>query len=95
MLLTACPALLPLHKRTHGSLLLTERMAEVASMTVGADNASKDHPADLGLVAWVAEHWAELLHAVSELALISVRARTDLLPFVTQLRLEHALVVHF
>lgn len=85
----------PWHKRTHGSLLLTERMTEVASMTVGAHNATKDHPADLSLVAWVADDWAELLNAMSKLALISVRARTGLLPFVTQLRLEHALVVHF
>lgn len=64
-------------------------------MAVGAHNASKDHSTDLGLVAWVAEDWAELLDAVRELTLISVRARTGLLPFVTQLRLEHALVVHF
>ena len=57
-------------------------MTEVASMTIGADNTSKDHPADFGLVAWVAEDWAELLYTVGKLAVVSVRALSGLLPFV-------------
>ncbi len=72
----------PGHKWTHGSLLFSECMAEVASMTVGAGNTSKDHPADFSLVAWVAEDWAELLYPMGELAMVSVRACTGLLPFV-------------
>lgn len=57
-------------------------MTEVAPMAVGAGNTSKDHPANLGLVAWVAEDWAELLNSMSKLAVVCVRACTSLLPLV-------------
>jgi len=69
-------------------------VAEVAAVAVGADDASEHHAADLGLVARVADHRAELADAVRELALVTVRARASLLPLIAQLRLQHALVVH-
>lgn len=78
----------------HDPLLVSEGVAEMASVTVRTDNAGEDHPADLGLVAWVANNWTELLNAVSKLALVPIRARTCLLPFVAQLCLDHALLVH-
>jgi hypothetical protein len=69
-------------------------VAEVAAVAIGADNASENHAADLGLVARMADNRAELGDAVRELALITVRARAGLLPLVAQLCLQHALVVH-
>jgi len=69
-------------------------VAEVAAVAVGADDAREHHAADLGLVARVADHGAELGDAVRKLALVAVRARAGLLPLVAQLCLQHALIVH-
>jgi hypothetical protein len=69
-------------------------MTEMASMAIRAHNPSKDHPADLSFVAWVADHWAKLPNAMSELTVVSIRACASFLPFVTELSLEHPLVVH-
>lgn len=69
-------------------------MAEVTAVAVGTVVAGEDHAADLRLVTGVADHWAELLDAVSELAMVSVGTGSSLLPFVAELRLEHSLVVH-
>lgn len=71
-----------------------ERVAEMATVAVGADFAVEHHAADLGLVPRVADDGAELGDAVSELALVAVGARPRLFPLVAQLCLEHALVVH-
>lgn len=69
-------------------------MAEVAPVAVGAPVAGENHPANLRLVARVPDHRPKLRNAVSELALLSVRTRPGLLPFVTKLRLEHPLIVN-
>lgn len=66
----------------------------MAAVAVGADDSGEHHAADLGLVARVSDHGAELGDAVSELAVVTVRARAGLLPLVAQLRLQHPLVVH-
>lgn len=85
-----CPGLI----WTHELLILSEGVAEVTAVTIWAGNTSKDHPADLRLVAWVSNHRAELLNPMCKLAVFSVRAFTGLLPFVAEFGLEHALVVH-
>jgi hypothetical protein len=69
-------------------------MAEVAAVSVGAEDSGDHHAADVGLVARVADDGAELGDAMRKLAVVAVRARAGLLPLVAQLRLEHALVVH-
>ena len=74
-------------------LLLREGVAEMAPMAVRALVAGQNHPANLRLVTRVPYHWAKLCDAVSKLAMISVWASSRLLPFVAELRLEHALVV--
>ena len=71
-----------------------EGVAEVATMAVGAGVAGEDYAAGLRLVAWVADHRAELADAVGELAVVAVGALPGLLPLVAQLCLEHPLVVH-
>lgn len=75
-------------------LLLSEGVAEVAAVAVRARNAVEDHAADLGLVTGVAEDRPQLGYAVGELAVVSIRASSGLLPFVAELSLEHALIVH-
>lgn len=79
----------------HKPLLLSKRVAEVATVAIGTDITSKDHPADLCLIAGVADDWAELLNAMSKLTVITIWACAGLLPFVAQFSLEHPLVVHF
>lgn len=81
-------------QRPHEPFLVSEGMAEVAAVTVRADDSGQDHPTHLRLVAGVADDRAELLYAVGELAVVSIRAAARFLPFVTELRLEHPLVVH-
>lgn len=54
----------------------------MAPVAVRTRVASKDHPADLGLVAWVANDGAQLSDAVSELAVVPIWAGTGLLPLV-------------
>lgn len=85
----------PSVKVPHKPLLLGKRMAKVASVAIGTAITGKDHPADLCLIARVADDWAELLNAVSKLTVITVWACASLLPFVAQFSLEHPLVVHF
>ena len=63
-------------------------------MPIWAYNPSKDHPADLSFVAWVADDGAKLPNTVSKLAVVSIWACASFLPFVTQLSLEHPLVIH-
>nr|KYP75115.1 hypothetical protein KK1_007812 [Cajanus cajan] len=70
-------------------------MAEMASMAIRADNPSKDHPADLSFVAWVADDWAKLPNTVSKLAVVSIWACASFLPLIAQLSLEHPLVIHY
>ncbi|KAF9673940.1 hypothetical protein SADUNF_Sadunf10G0076000 [Salix dunnii] len=53
-------------------VLLSEGMAEVTAMAIRTDITSKDHFADLGLVARVADDWAELLNSMSKLTLVAV-----------------------
>lgn len=79
----------------HELLLFSKCMAKMASMPIGTDITSKDHPANLSLVARVADYRSELFNAVSKLAVIAIRTGTSLLPFVTEFSFEHALVVHF
>lgn len=81
-------------ERPHEPFLVSESMAEVAAVTVRADDSGKDHTADLRLVPGVADDGAELLYSMGELAVVSIRAATCFLPFVTELGFEHALVVH-
>lgn len=69
-------------------------MTKVAAVTVRADDSGEDHPADLRLVAGVADHRAELLYSMGELAVVSIGAAARFLPFVAELGFEHALVVH-
>ena len=64
-------------------------------MAIGTDITSKDHPANLSLVARVADYRAELFNTVSKLAVVTIWTGTSLLPFVAEFSLEHALVVHF
>jgi len=78
----------------HSFLLFSECMAEMASMAIWAHNPSKDHPADLSFVAWVANDWAKLPNTVRKLAVVSVWACTSFLPLITQLSFEHPLVIH-
>ncbi|PON49215.1 hypothetical protein TorRG33x02_318130 [Trema orientale] len=78
----------------HQLLLFGERVTEMAPVAVGAAVSSQNHPADLGLVARVSDHGSELRHAMGELAVVPVRTRPSLLPFVAQLRLQHPLVVN-
>ena len=66
----------------------------MAAVTIWADITSEDHAADCSLVAWMAYDRAEFLDAMSKLAVIAIWASADLLPLITQLSLEHALVVH-
>lgn len=80
--------------RPHQLLLLGQSVAEVAAVAIGARNTIQNHAADLSLVTRVAEDGAELFNAVSKLAVFSIRASSSLLPFVAQLSLEHALIVH-
>lgn len=81
----------------HLSILVIEGVAEMAAVTVGTCTAREDHPADLGLVAWVPHHRTQLPDAVSELAVVSVGTCAALLPLVAKLRLQHPLIVslHF
>ena len=64
-------------------------------MAIGTDITSKDHPANLSLVARVADYRAELFNTVSKLALVTIWTGTSLLPFVAEFSLEHSLIVHF
>lgn len=66
----------------HNPLLLSEGVAEVAPVAIRTRVASEDHPADLGLVARMADDGAELSDAVSELAVVPVWTGAGLLPFV-------------
>lgn len=66
----------------------------MAAVAVGADISCEYHTADLGLVAWMPDHRAQLLDSVSELAVLPVRARACLFPLVAQFRFDHPLVVH-
>lgn len=78
-------------------MLVVEGVAEVTAVTVGTSPAGEDHPADLGLVARVPHHRTQFSNAVSELTVVSIRARAALLPLVAKLRLQHPLVIslHF
>lgn len=78
----------------HELLLFSKCVAKMASMAIGTDIACKDHPADLSLVARVADYRAELFNAVSKLTVVTIWTGTSLLPFVAEFSLEHALVVH-
>lgn len=64
-------------------------------MAIWAHNPSKDHSADLSFVAWVADHWAKLPNTMSKLAVVSIWACASFLPLITQLSLEHPLVIHY
>lgn len=75
-------------------LLLSEGVAEVTSMAVGTGISSKNHPANLGLITGVPHHRSQLRNAMSKLAVITIWARSSLLPLVTQLCLEHPLTIH-
>lgn len=66
----------------------------MAAVAIGAMITIEDHAAHLGLVARMAKDWAELLDAMSKLAVISIRACTCLLPFVAKLSLVHTLIIH-
>lgn len=77
-----------------GPLLVGESVAEVAPVAVGTGVAGKDHPAKLGLVAWVPDDRTQLSDAVSELAVMTVWTRAGLLPLVAQLCLHHPLIVY-
>ncbi|PON77493.1 hypothetical protein PanWU01x14_026540 [Parasponia andersonii] len=76
----------------HQPLQFGERVTEMAPVAVRAAVSSQNHPADFGLVARVSDHGSELRHAMGELAVVPVRTRPSLLPFIAQLRLEHPLV---
>ena len=65
-------------------------VAEVATMAVGAARGGGEQLAREGLVARVADHGAQLLHAVREPATPVVGARAAL-PLVAELRLHGAL----
>lgn len=78
----------------HEPFLVSESMAEVAAMTIRADDSSEDHPANFCLVAGVADHRPKLLYSMGELAVVSIGAAACFLPFVAKLGFEHALVVH-
>jgi len=67
-------------------------VAEVAAVAVGAAGGGGEQLAREGLVAGVADHGAQLLHAVREPAPPVVGARAAL-PLVAQLRLQGALSV--
>ena len=75
-------------------LLVSEWVTEMAPVAVRAVVAGENHSANLSLVARVSDHGSELRHAMSKLAMLSVRTRTSLLPLVAELRLEHPLVEH-
>lgn len=77
-----------------GPLLVGKSVAEVAPVAVGTGVAGKDHPAKLGLVAWVPDDRTQLSDAVSELAVMTVWTRAGLLPLVAQLCLHHPLIVY-
>ena len=77
-----------------GPLLVGESVAEVAPVAVGTGVAGQDHPAKLGLVAWVPDDRTQLSDAVSELAVVTVWTRAGLLPLVAQLCLHHPLIVY-
>ena len=66
----------------HKLLLISEGMTKVAAMTIWAGITSKDHAADLSLVARVANDRTKFIDAMSILAMISIRAGPSLLPFV-------------
>lgn len=53
-------------------VLLREGMAEVTAMAIRTDTTSKDHFADLSLVARVTDDWAELLNSMSKLTMVAV-----------------------
>lgn len=76
-------------------LLFSKCMAEMASMAIWAHNPSKDHSADFSFVAWVADHWAKLPNTMSKLAVVSIWTCSSFLPLITQLSLEHPLVIHY
>lgn len=81
----------------HGQLQplpLSQRVTEVAAVTVRTLAAGCNHPAELSLVARVPHHRAELPNAVCKLAVLSVRTRASLLPLVAQLSLHHPLIEH-
>ena len=67
-------------------------VAEVAAVAVGAAGGGGEQLAREGLVAGVADHRSQLLHAVREPAPPVVGARAAL-PLVAQLRLQGALSV--
>lgn len=69
-------------------------MTEVATVAVRARGSGDDHTADFGFVARVPYHRTELVDSVSELAVISVRTSSRLLPLVAELRLRHPLTVY-
>lgn len=79
----------------HEPLLLGERVAKMAAVTIGTDVSSENHTANLSLVARVPYHWTQLLDTMCELAIVSIRTFTRLLPLIAQLCFEHSLVVHF
>jgi hypothetical protein len=69
-------------------------VAKVAAVAVRTAGRGHEHLAEEGLVARVADHGAQLLHAVREAAAPGVGARAAL-PFVAQLCLQGALTVRF
>jgi hypothetical protein len=69
-------------------------VAKVAAVAVRTAGRGHEHLAEEGLVARVADHGAQLLHAVRKATAPGVRARAAL-PLVAQLCLQGALPVRF
>lgn len=62
-------------------LLFSKRVAEMAPVTVRANLSGEYYAADISLVALVPYHRPQLIDSMRELAVLSVRTRTSLLPF--------------